>query len=186
MQATHPNVFALRNSGVEAFLYADIGAELNGSTLTILSMIARLGRDPWAEAARWAALPRAGAIESLVQDIDQMTLEPSAPAETRATATRLVQLLPAAIQGAQQNGVAKTEASAVPNWLPVTLLYGAMALGMAVSGMLATKPSQAVVATTEQPVGAPGAGAVPPVHAGSVSGAATAPSGSLQNGMNSP
>jgi hypothetical protein len=49
--------------GVEAFLYADIGAELNGSALTILSMIARLCRDLWAEAARWAALPQAGAIE---------------------------------------------------------------------------------------------------------------------------
>ena len=186
MQATHPNVFALRNSGVEAFLYAGIGAELNGSTLTILSMIARLGRDPWAEAARWATLPRAGAIESLVKDIDQMTLVPSAMAETRVTATRLVQLLPATTPVAQLDGLVKTEASAMPKWLPVTLLYGAMALGMAVSGMLATKPPQAVLATTEQPMEAHGAGAVPPVHAGSVSGAATAPSGSLQNGMNSP
>lgn len=186
MQATHPNVFAVRNSGVEAFLYADIGAELNGSTLTILSMIARLGRDPWAEAARWAALPRAGAIESLVQDIDQMTLVPSALAETRATATRLVQLLPATIQGAQQNGVAKTQASAMPNWLPVTLLYCAMALGMAVSGFLTPKPSQAVATTIEQPLAVPGAGVPATVHAGPVGGAATAPSGPLQKGMGNP
>ena len=185
MQATHPNVFALKNSGVEAFLYADIGAELNGSTLTILSMIARLGRDPWAEATKWAALPRAGAIESLAQDIDQMPLVPSALAEAHATATRLVQLLPAAIPVDQQGAAAKTEASAMPKWLPVTLLYGAMALGMAVTGALATKPSQAVVATTEQPMGTSGAGTVPPVHAEPVNGSATAPSVSLQDGMGS-
>lgn len=42
MQATAPNVFALKNSGLDAFLYADVGAERNGSALTILSMIARL------------------------------------------------------------------------------------------------------------------------------------------------
>lgn len=183
MQATHPNVFALKNSGVDAFLYADIGAELNGSTLTILSMMARLGRDPWAEATRWATLPQAGAIESLAESIDQMPLVPSVLADTRAIAAQLVQLLPATARDAQRGGAAKKEASAIPNWLPVTLLYGAMALGMAVSGFLATKPSQAVVAMTEQPIGAPGAGTVPPVHAGSVRGAATAPSVSLQNGM---
>ncbi len=186
MQVTQPDVFALKNSSVEAFLYADIGEELNGSKLTILSMIARLGSDPWAEAARWAALPRAGAIESLAQDIDQMPLVPSALGEARATATRLVQLLPATTSGAQQGGVAKTEASAMPNWLPVTLLYGAMALGMAVSGFLATKPSQAVVATTEQLMGAPGADTVPPVHAGPGDKAATTPSSQLQKGMASP
>jgi len=49
-------------------------------------MIARLGRDPWAEAARWAALPRAGAIENLTQSIAQMPLVPSALVETRTTA----------------------------------------------------------------------------------------------------
>lgn len=186
MQATHPNVFALKNSGVEAFLHADVGEELNGSTLTILSMIARLGPDPWSEAARWAALPRAGAIESLTESIDQMPLIPSALAEARATATRLVHLLPATTSGTQQGGPAETEASSMPSWLPVTLLYGAMALGMAVSGVLASKPSQAVVAMTEQPMAEPGAGTVPPVHAGPVNGAATSPSVSLQNGMDSP
>jgi hypothetical protein len=67
---------------------------LNGSALTILSMIARLGRESWAEAARWATLPRAGAIEGLAQSIAQMPLVPTALTETRATAARLVQFLP--------------------------------------------------------------------------------------------
>jgi hypothetical protein len=177
MQATRPNVFALKNSGVEAFLYADIGAELNGSTLTILSMLARLGRDPWAEAARWAALPQEGAIESLAQDIDQMPLVPSALAEAHATATRLIQLLPATMQGARLDGLVKTEASATSNWLPATLLYCAVILGMAVSGFLATKPSQAVVATTAHPVTVVSGRTVPRPHAGPVNPATTTPPG---------
>ena len=172
MQATHPNIYAHRDLNVEAFLYADVGAEMNGSTLTILSMIARLGRDPWTEAARWAALPRSGAIESLAQDIDQMPLVPSALAEGHATATRLVQLLPATTSGDQQGGVAKTGASTMPKWLSVTLLYGALALGMAVSGFLAPKPSQAIATMTDQPVTAPIGGAEPSLHAGPVAAAA--------------
>lgn len=171
MQATQPNVFALKNSGVEAFLYADIGAELNGSALTILSMIARLGRDPWAEAARWAALPQAGAIESLARDIDQMPLVPSALAETRVTAARLVQLLPAATKGAWQGVAAKAEATSVPGWLPVTILYFAMAFGMAMSALVMPKPPRAIATPPEQSVAAAHAAvAAPLVHDEPVAG----------------
>jgi hypothetical protein len=45
------DVFAMKNSGLEPFLYAEVGTELNGSTLTVLSVFARLGEDPWGEAA---------------------------------------------------------------------------------------------------------------------------------------
>ncbi len=167
MQAKVPDAFALKNSGLDAFLYADVGAELNGSALTILSVIARLGHDPWAEAARWAALPRAGVIEGLAQGIAQMPLAPSALAEARVTAERLVQLLPATTPGGPQDRAAKAEASSLPEWVPVTIFYCAMAFGMAVSAFLTPKPSQSVATPTEQPVGAPGAagaGEVPPVH----------------------
>jgi hypothetical protein len=53
MQAKAPDAFALKNSGLNGFLYADVGPELNGCALTVLSMIARLGQVPWAQAARW-------------------------------------------------------------------------------------------------------------------------------------
>ncbi len=152
MQTTHPNVFAMNNSGLDTFLYADVGAGLNGSPLTILSMIARLDRDPWAEAAIWATLPRAGAIESLATSIAQMPLVPSALAETRVTAARLVQLLPAATKGAWQGGAAKAEAISVPGWSPVTILYFAMAFGMAMSALVMPKPPQAIATPPEQSV----------------------------------
>ncbi len=51
---TSTDAFALKNSDLNTFLFADVGTELNGSALTILSVLARLGEDPWAEAARWA------------------------------------------------------------------------------------------------------------------------------------
>lgn len=96
--AARPDAFALKNSGLNAFLYADVGAELNGSILTTLSMIARLGQDPWEEAARWVGLPRAGVIDALADSIALMPLVPSVLAQGREVAERLAQLLPATTQ----------------------------------------------------------------------------------------
>jgi hypothetical protein len=88
MQVTSSDVFALKNAGLDAFLYADVGAEVNGSTLTMLSVLARLGKDPWAEAAKWAALPKAAVIDSLAQSIALMPLAPPALAGARDSAAR--------------------------------------------------------------------------------------------------
>src|ERR1700712_2187594 len=95
------DAFAFKNSGLNAFLFAEVGQELNGSPLTILSTLARIGRDPWAEAARWAKLPKAAKIDALTQCIAQMPLVPQALAEARATAARLVLLLPSQAQAAR-------------------------------------------------------------------------------------
>ena len=180
MQATHPNAFALKNSGLDTFLYADVGAELNGSALTILSMIARLGRDPWAEAASWAALPRAGVIESLAENIAQMPLAPSALAETRVTAARLVQLLPATTQSRWQGSAAKAKAPAVPDWVPVTILYSAVVFGMALNALLMPNPPPTVATPVEQSMGvseATGMATVPLPHDKRVAGPTVAPFG---------
>ncbi len=174
MQATHPGAFALKNSGLDAFLYADVGAELNGSTLTILSMIARLGRDPWTEAAQWAALPRARVIDSLAQGIAQMPLVPSALAETRATAARLVQLLPAKTQDVRQGDAGKAK-TAVSKWAPITIVYCALAGGMVLNALLMPKLSPAVATPTEQSTamaGATGSATVSLPHDVDVAGSA--------------
>lgn len=88
------NVFALGHSDLNAFLFANVGIEQNGSALTLLSVLARLGHDPWAEAARWAAMPRSAAIDCLLRSIAQMPLDPGTLADTEAIASRLVLLLP--------------------------------------------------------------------------------------------
>jgi hypothetical protein len=146
MRATHSDVFALKNSGLDAFLYADVGAEANGSTLTILSVLARLGKDPWAEAARWATLPKAAAIECLAQNIAEMPLAPAALAGARANAVQLVQLLPKHSQGLRP-GTAANSKTVMPKLAPITIMYFALAVGMALNLLLSPKPSANVSAS---------------------------------------
>ena len=45
----------------DPFLFAPIGAEPNGMPLSVLSALARIGADPWQEAARLTALSEANA-----------------------------------------------------------------------------------------------------------------------------
>jgi hypothetical protein len=86
--------FALQHSDLSAFLYADVGDERNGMTLTVVSTIARIGRDPWEEASRLAALPKASATSQLAQIIHDVPTTNWNLAEASAIASRLVQLLP--------------------------------------------------------------------------------------------
>ena len=99
------DVFALQNAGFDAFLFAEVGPEANGSTLTVLSVLARLGQDPWAQAAQWARLPKPIIIDRLSGCIAQMPLAPKALREVRETATRLSQLLPARGKATKGDGV---------------------------------------------------------------------------------
>jgi hypothetical protein len=145
MQATRADVFALKNSGLDGFLYADVGAEANGSTLTVLSILARLGKDPWAEAAKWAALPKAAVIDSLAQSIAQMPLAPSALSGARDSAARLVQLLPRTTQGVRQASAAHSE-TAPMKWVLLAMLYFAFAGGLMLAAIPISKPSSEVSA----------------------------------------
>lgn len=143
------DVFVLRDSGLEAFLFAEIGTELNGSTLTILSALARLGEDPWAQAARWAKGSRAAAIDLLAADIGRMPLPPHALAEARGTAARLLQLLPSpgaaqapapsrgrgvgrlrGLAGREQAGRKALGGWTLPDWSSKVALYAAIALAL--------------------------------------------------------
>jgi hypothetical protein len=147
------DVFALKNSGLDAFLFAEVGDELNGSGLTVLSVLARLGHDPWTEAARLVNLPRAAAIDCLSRSIARMPLSQEALAGARATATRLVGLLPVnnnvtglSADGMSQGLTGLANLSGLPKWLPMTLLYCALALGMGASMITAPRPDVAVPA----------------------------------------
>lgn len=155
MQTTRSDVFALKKSGLEAFLYADVGIEANGSMLTILSLLARLGKDPWTEAAKWAALPKSRVIDSLAQSIVEMPLAPSALACARESAVRLVQLLPTNTQSAQMGNAGRSTmwtatAMDTPKMMPSTWLYLALAVWMALNVILVSKPSSGVLAPSVQ------------------------------------
>jgi hypothetical protein len=88
------DAFAFRRSGLNEFLYAPVGSEANGMTLSVVSLLARLGSDPWLEAGRLAALPQSEATESLAHSIVSMpTSRWSLPSAT-VIAAGLITLLP--------------------------------------------------------------------------------------------
>jgi hypothetical protein len=91
---SHTDAFALGRSELNKFLFADIGVEVNGMTLSVLSALARLGHDPWRQAERLAALPPATAVDLLSKIIAAMPDSPWSLPDAAAIATRLVTLLP--------------------------------------------------------------------------------------------
>ncbi len=145
---TQTDVFALRDSGLEPFLFAEVGDQRSGVGLTVLSLLARLGLDPWTEAARWVTLPKSAAIACLAGNIARMPLSAQALAEAHATATRLILLLP--VNNTVPGFAARTlpqEFAPISKCFPMVLLYCALAVGMGMAttmmapGPIAKSPS---------------------------------------------
>jgi len=88
------DAFALQRSGLNDFLFAPVGTEANGMTLSMVSVFARLGNDPWLEAGRLAKLPKSEATESLARIIASMPTSIWPLQAAMAIAARLVALLP--------------------------------------------------------------------------------------------
>ena len=88
------DAFALRRSGLNEFLFAPVGTEANGMTLSMVSVFARLGNDPWQEAGRLAGLPKPEATESLARIIASMPTSAWPLQAATTIATRLIALLP--------------------------------------------------------------------------------------------
>jgi len=63
-------------------------------TLSVVSVFARLGNDPWQEAGRLAGLPKPEAIESLARIIASMPTSVWPLQAATTIATRLIALLP--------------------------------------------------------------------------------------------
>ena len=144
------DAFALRNLGLDEFLFAEVGTEDNGSALTILSTLARLDQDPWAEAARWAKLPKAAGIDCLARCIVRMPLSRQALADAVDTASRLILLLPTQTGPPQQDAALALGAWTVPRWAPIAFFYVALACVLAVSTMFAPIPTPGVTAPIAQ------------------------------------
>src|SRR6202012_1652716 len=95
-ESNMPNsdAFALPVSGLNDFLFAPVGTEANGMTLSVVSVFARSGNDPWVEAGRLARLPKLEATESLGRIIASMPTSIWPVQAATAIAARLVALLP--------------------------------------------------------------------------------------------
>ena len=87
--------FSPMHSELNAFLFAAIGEDKVGLELTVVSAMARSGLDPWAEAARLAALSPRAAAQGLIPVITQSSNGVDVR-DVDAIADRLVRLLPKA------------------------------------------------------------------------------------------
>jgi len=76
------------------FLYAPIGTERNEMPLSVLSALARLDVDPWEEAAELSELPKDTATLRLASLIARLPGGRWTQADSRAIASRLIELLP--------------------------------------------------------------------------------------------
>jgi len=97
------DAFALRQSGFNDFLFAPVGTETNGMTLSLISVFARAGADPWQEAGRLAGLPKSEATESLARTIAAMPASIWPLQAAMTIADRLIGLLPTRPGGAVQS-----------------------------------------------------------------------------------
>lgn len=126
-----PSPFSLPQSQFNAFLFASIGNEGNGMVLSVISALARLGVDPWQEAARLADLPKelaAAALDRLILRLPAGLWERT---DTPEIAARLIELLPrrdAIVRPAAAASVNATKANPpFAVWL-IVLALGASAL----------------------------------------------------------
>jgi len=105
------------------FLFALVGTDRYGGQLSVVSALARLDLDAWAEAAALARLPRDAAVTKLSGMLRRYPEIPQIGQESGAVAARLVALLPA---------------SAMPIRLPQArptrwAAFGALGLGVLVA-----------------------------------------------------
>jgi hypothetical protein len=91
--STRPSVSS-PSSRYDHFLFAPICEDANGMQLSVLSALARMNVDPWEEAARLAAMPKAIVGRTLVSTLDSVPGRSWNPSKTEIIAARLVQLLP--------------------------------------------------------------------------------------------
>ena len=98
--------------------------------LSVISALTRLGIDPWEEAARLAALPKALAAEALAPMIARLPVDRLLPSDNAAISHRLVELLPMPGQAAPKTR--KRPTANEKRYFRILLLLACFALGMVV------------------------------------------------------
>ncbi|WP_422033566.1 hypothetical protein [Reyranella sp.] len=91
--------YALSRARYTAFLFTVVGTERSdapnsGEDITVLGALARIGIDPWQEAARLALLPRVEAAKSLAATFVNLPDTRWTLGDAAGTARRIVDTLP--------------------------------------------------------------------------------------------
>lgn len=79
---------------LEGFLFAQVGDEVDGMPLSMISALTRLGLDPWEEAARLCSFSEREAVEQLARLIGDLPGHAHRLRDARQIAVVLVALLP--------------------------------------------------------------------------------------------
>lgn len=79
---------------LDEFLFATVGEEIEGGSLSVISALVRLGLDPWKEAGRLSSLSSHEAAEQMARLITELPGSFRPLEETRGIAHDLVGLLP--------------------------------------------------------------------------------------------
>jgi hypothetical protein len=121
--------FSLLHSDLNDFLFASVGDEQNGMPLSVISALTRLGVDPWEEAGRLAALPKALAAEAMASMIARLPIARPLRSDNLAVSHRLVELLPTHPQAGPPTR--EQTAGKDKRYFRALMLVGCLALGMA-------------------------------------------------------
>lgn len=104
---TGPTILNPNNPKFERFLYASVGEDRAGSPVSVLSVLARLNLDPWAETAKLAALGRTAADARLSALLSRCREVPKLGQDHQAVAHDLTRLLPEGKTGMTASDEAK-------------------------------------------------------------------------------
>lgn len=116
--------YTLHQSDLSEFLSAPLWDEKTGTPLSVLSALARLDIDPWAEAARLAALPRDAAASALAVILRRLPTQHSGVPDAGTVADRLVMLLPegGSATTADGNAAPPRRMGTTSHWVVLALL----------------------------------------------------------------
>lgn len=133
----------LRQGGTpfDGFLYAELGEDSTGHAVSVLSALARLGLDPWDEAAALSALPRESAAARLAGHLARVGGLPDLAAEQTTILPRLIALLPQR-RGTRDGADPRKVGTARPGGIgpmialivAILVLLQALGLGLGLSG----------------------------------------------------
>lgn len=123
--------YSLGQSEFNEFLFSFVGEEGSGQQLTVLSALARLGFDPWVEAARLAELPKEAATRALATAFAALPGGIWKVSDLESIAGRLVACLPRRgsssaklVQGRSTGD--REQKSWIPKWLIWVALVAAV------------------------------------------------------------
>ena len=123
-------------SRLHNFLFALVGTQTNGMELSVVSVLARSGTDPWREAGRLAGLPKADAISSLARTIAGMPQSVCNAADAQLISARLVDLLPTPLSAVSTDAVTSVLRRFMPGRTRLILISTAVAAGFVIAALL--------------------------------------------------